>query len=61
MKYCKKCLYPDTKPGLNFDDEGICNACINNERIKLIGINEKENLLKSLISIGVRMVQGMIV
>tara|TARA_B100000029_G_scaffold240748_1_gene237939 strand:+ start:1510 stop:2637 length:1128 start_codon:yes stop_codon:yes gene_type:complete len=32
MKYCKKCLYPDTKPGLNFDDEGICNACINNER-----------------------------
>ena len=26
MKYCKKCLYPDTKPALGFVD-GICDAC----------------------------------
>ena len=27
MRFCKKCLYPDTKPQLNFDDNGVCDAC----------------------------------
>ena len=27
IKYCKKCLFPDTKPDLYFDAEGICDAC----------------------------------
>lgn len=27
MKYCRKCLYPDTKPLLRFDENGICDAC----------------------------------
>jgi N-acetyl sugar amidotransferase len=27
--YCKKCLYPNTKPDLSFNEEGICNACSN--------------------------------
>lgn len=31
MKYCNRCLLPDTKPDLSFDDEGICNACRNYE------------------------------
>ncbi len=26
MRYCIKCLYPDTKPGLGFKD-GVCDAC----------------------------------
>ena len=29
MIYCKKCLYPDTKPQLIFNDDGICSACTN--------------------------------
>jgi N-acetyl sugar amidotransferase len=29
MKYCKKCLYPDTKPQLIFNSKGICSACEN--------------------------------
>ena len=29
MRYCKSCLYPETKPDLWFDDAGICNACNN--------------------------------
>ena len=33
MKYCKKCLYPSTKPQLQFDERGICSAC-NKEFIK---------------------------
>lgn len=28
MKYCTKCLYPDTKPDLWFDDKGVCSACL---------------------------------
>lgn len=27
MKYCKKCLQPDTRPHIKFTDEGICYAC----------------------------------
>lgn len=30
MKYCKKCLYPSTKPHLWFKD-GVCSACISYE------------------------------
>jgi N-acetyl sugar amidotransferase len=28
IKYCSKCLFPETKPDLFFDEEGICSACI---------------------------------
>lgn len=27
MKYCKKCVMPDTRPGIMFDNEGVCQAC----------------------------------
>jgi len=27
IKYCTRCLYPETKPDLSFDDEGVCSAC----------------------------------
>lgn len=27
MRYCKKCVMPDTRPGIRFDEEGICQAC----------------------------------
>ncbi len=27
LQYCTKCLYPDTKPDLHFDEEGVCSAC----------------------------------
>jgi N-acetyl sugar amidotransferase len=33
MKYCKKCLFPDTKPQLKFAQNGICDAC-NYSKIK---------------------------
>ncbi len=29
MRYCKLCLYPETKPDLSFDAHGVCNACLN--------------------------------
>jgi len=27
MKYCKRCVIPDTKPDLTLDEEGLCSAC----------------------------------
>lgn len=28
MKFCRRCIYPDTKPNLWFDETGLCSACI---------------------------------
>lgn len=27
LKYCKNCLFPETKPDLFFNEEGLCSAC----------------------------------
>ena len=27
IQFCKKCLFPDTKPDLYFDENGFCDAC----------------------------------
>ncbi|MBI4366367.1 MAG: hypothetical protein HY543_06070, partial [Deltaproteobacteria bacterium] len=27
MRYCRRCLLPDTKPHIAFDAEGVCTAC----------------------------------
>jgi len=32
INFCKKCLFPDTKPDLYFDDYGICDACRSAEK-----------------------------
>ncbi|EAT12533.1 N-acetyl sugar amidotransferase [Bermanella marisrubri] len=32
VQYCKRCLFPETKPDLYFDEEGICDACRSAER-----------------------------
>lgn len=28
MRYCTSCLYPESKPDLWFNEEGVCSACI---------------------------------
>lgn len=28
IRYCKKCLFPETKPDLLFKEDGVCSACI---------------------------------
>ncbi|MBH61792.1 MAG: flagellin modification protein, PseA [Alphaproteobacteria bacterium] len=27
IRYCTNCLYPETKPDLHFDEQGVCSAC----------------------------------
>jgi len=28
IRYCSRCLFPETKPDLTFDEQGVCSACI---------------------------------
>ena len=28
MRFCTKCVTPDTRPDLRFDEFGVCDACI---------------------------------
>ena len=41
MKYCKKCLQPDTRPGIFFSEEGICGACLYEESKSQINWNAR--------------------
>ena len=34
IRYCRRCVMPDTKPDLHIDDEGICSACRSYENRK---------------------------
>ena len=27
MQYCTNCVLPETRPGVNFDEKGVCNFC----------------------------------
>lgn len=47
-KYCKKCLMPDTRPGSNFNDEGVCQACLNYEKRKTVDWEKREKELEKL-------------
>ena len=48
-RFCKKCLYPDTKPQLNFDENGVCDACIAAEKKEQIDWDERKEELKQLV------------
>jgi N-acetyl sugar amidotransferase len=36
LKYCTRCVMPDTKPDLHLDEEGVCSACRSYEFRKTI-------------------------
>lgn len=36
MRYCTKCVMPDTRPGITFNEEGVCSACQSYEHRKLV-------------------------
>jgi len=45
MKRCTKCILPETFPGIEFDESGVCNYCIRYEPVKVYG---EEEFLKVL-------------
>jgi N-acetyl sugar amidotransferase len=48
MRYCQRCVLPDTKPGVVFDSEGVCSACRSVERKKAIDWKAREEEFKLL-------------
>lgn len=50
MKYCKKCVMPDTKPDFFLDSEGVCCACRNYENRKEIDWNLRKEQFLNIIA-----------
>lgn len=48
MKFCTKCIMPDTRPGITFNEKGVCIACQNNERKKEVDWDSRMKELKAL-------------
>ena len=49
MKYCKKCILPDTRPNLLIGSDGICNACKNHDKKPNINWNSRAQDFKKLV------------
>lgn len=52
MKYCKKCLQVDTRPGTKFDDKGVCPACNYFESLKTVDWDERRKELDDIVAFG---------
>lgn len=50
MKYCSKCVMPDTKPDLSFDEEGVCNGCRNYENRPAIDWDKRKKEFLQLVN-----------
>lgn len=46
IKRCKKCVFPETMPFIEFDSKGVCNYCNNHTSKKLKGREELEKELR---------------
>ena len=49
MKFCKKCVYPETKPDLTFDSDGICDACRSAQLKEKINWRDREKEFEKLV------------
>ena len=49
LKYCNRCVMPETTEGLEFDENGICTACTSSEQKMHINWKERREILESLI------------
>lgn len=48
MRFCKKCIMPDTRPGITFNEDGVCIACQNHDRKKMIDWDKRYKELEEL-------------
>jgi len=52
MNYCKKCLQTDTRPGTQFDEDGICPACRYHDSLLNVSWKDRRAELDAVIEIG---------
>lgn len=50
MKYCKRCLQPDTRPNTIFREDGICPACSYFEALQAVDWQERYEILRDLLA-----------
>ena len=50
IRLCTRCIYPDTKPDLFFDEEGVCSACRSFESRVAVDWVERRAELETLIA-----------
>ena len=48
MRYCLRCVQPDTRPGIFFSDEGICGGCLWENSIKHLDWKAREQELRDI-------------
>ncbi len=49
VKYCKKCLMPNTRPRITFNADGVCNACEHAEKKKKIDWKARRKELEKIL------------
>ncbi len=54
MRYCKKCLQTDTRPGIKFLENDICPACNYHNQLKTVDWDSRKEYLKSIVEFGKR-------
>jgi N-acetyl sugar amidotransferase len=50
MKYCITCVYPETRPGINFDEKGVCNYCRCFKSLDTIDWDKRGRLLEKIVA-----------
>lgn len=51
IKYCTKCLFPETKPDLFFDEQGVCSACqASEQKDKNINWDQRKKDFESIVA-----------
>lgn len=48
MRYCRTCVMPDTRPGIQFDSEGVCSPCRNYENRATVDWDKRWSELEAL-------------
>ena len=48
MRICNRCIQPDTRPGIYFDDQGVCGACLWEAKKKEIDWDSREKELRDI-------------
>jgi len=49
IRYCTRCIMPETKPDLFIDEEGVCNACRNIENRAEVDWGKRKKELQEII------------
>ncbi len=50
INFCKRCIMPDSRPRIVFNDEGVCNACTHSDEKKKINWEKRKHDFLELVN-----------